>query len=322
MKYKDKFYGVLSFFTLVIVVFSSTTLAKTTPAGQDQLRIQTGTPQRNGDSLFSYTVEWRVDEGLTYRGTGKLFIHGPDKPNPTSDIQFAKSMASALNEGMEQQYPSWRGVLAEHTQDKPEATLSNKSGFSFTSITFRDYTNQRITYDGLDKNFNSARVNLALDLVLSADVDYIEGFTTYKPTDNHHGSIEISIDGGKPVTIKTDGKTTKQLEQEIANALGPATFSSSALFPNLKDSDTRNNKPFDGSEVQLKNLSAKTITIANTDPSLGILTKFKFTDTNQTEKVFDPVVGILLLGLLAAGYFFYARFQAKKLQNETDQSNS
>ena len=318
MKYNNRFIVVLSFFSLVSVIFSQPTLAAITPAGEDQIRIHTGTPKRDGDSLFSYTVEWRIDDGLTYRGTGILFIKGPDQTNPTSDIQVAKTMVSALNDGLVQQYPSWRGVLPEHTQDKPETILSNKSGFSFTSITFKDYSNQKITYDLLDKSFNSAGVSMAIDLVLSADVDYIEGFTSFKPTDDsHQGTIEIIIDDGKPVTIKTDGKTTAQMEQELANVLGSANFSTAALFPNLLDGDKRNNKPFDGSEVQLTNLTAKTITIDINDPSLGVLTKFKFKDTNQSTNVFSPVTVLFILGLVVAGFFIYSLFQAWKQQKDT-----
>lgn len=318
MKYNNKSYPFLSFFTIAALAFSHSVLAAPTPAGQDTLQIQTDTPKRKGDSLFSYTVEWRVDDGLTYRGTGIIFAQGPDKPNSTTNIEFAKKMASALSDGMEQQYPSWRGVLPEPTPNQPEVTLTNKSGFSFTSITFRDYSNQKLTYGLAGKNFNSANISVAIDLVLSADVDYIEGFKIYESKDKkHEGTIDITIGDGEPVSIKTNDKTTKQLEQEIASALGSAVMSTSPLFPNLSDGDTRNNKPFDGSEVQFANLAANSITIDINDPTLGVLSKFKFKDENKSSEIFGPTTVVLLMGLALAGYFGYTRYQASKNQDET-----
>jgi hypothetical protein len=319
MIYNARFSVVLSLFTLFTIIFSHPALAIKTPAGQDKLLIHTGTPKRNGDSLFSFTAEWRVDEGSIYRGTGLLFIKGPDQTNPTTDVQIAKQMVSALNDGMVPLFPSWRGVLPEYTPDKPEVTLSNKAGYSFTSITVRDYANQKLTYEITNGNFNSADISVAIDLVLAASVDYIEGFTVYKPSEKekHQGSIEISIGDDKPIIIKTNNKTTAQLEQEIASALGKANFSTEPLFPNLKDGDTRNHKPFDGSEVQLTNIAASTITIDINDQSLGVLTKFKFKDTNQPSDVFNPMTIIILLGLVVAGYFGYSFYQTKKQHNSS-----
>ena len=323
MKNKNKFSALLSVITLAMILFNQAALAEETPAGQDQLRLHTGTPKRTGDPVFSYTVEWRVDGGLTYRGTGLLFVKGSDNRKPTTDIQIAKNMVSALNDGMVQQYPSWRGVLPENTPDQPELVLSNKDGFSFTHITFRDYTNQKITYDVLGKTFNVADIDMAIDMVFAADIDYIEGFTMAKPkkTDKHQGSIEISIDDDKPVIIKTNGKTTEQLEKEIASALGSAVLSTKPLYPSLKDRDNRNNKPFDGSEVHMTHLPAKSITIDINDPSLGVLTKFKYSDTNQTTEMFDdPVSIIALLGFLAIGFVGFTWYQGRKQRKATDQS--
>ncbi len=117
-----------------------------------------------------------------------------------------------------------------------------------------------------------------------------------------------------------DGKTTKQIEQEIASAMGPAVLSSQPLYPNLKDRDDRNNKPFDGSEIQLLNLSANSVTIDINDPSVGILTKFKYSDNNQSTDLFgDPVTIVALFGLLALGYIGYIWIQNRKKTKETDQ---
>ncbi len=318
-----KFHARYSVFLAFIVLFiasSNQLLAATTPAGQDKLRVSTGEPKRNGDSLFSYTVEWRIDEGVISRATGIFFIKGPDRPKATSDIDVARKMVSSLNDGMEQQYPSWRGVLARNIQGKPEILLTNKSGFSFTSITIRDYSNQRMTFDQVDKTFTAAGIEVAVDLVLTSNVDYIEGFTVFDRSKNsaHQGSIEISIDDGTPVVIQTNGKTTAQLEQEIASALGPAMFSTKPLFPNLLDSDNRNNKPFDGGEVEFTNLAARTITMDINDPALGVLTKFKYQDNNQSSNAFNPMTMIILLGLAVVGFFGYTSYQARKQRNQTD----
>lgn len=321
--YHYRFSAVLAFAALFIAGGIQSAFAVTTPADQDKLRVLTGTPKRNGDSLFSYTVEWRIDEGVTSRATGIFFIKGPDRPKATSDIEVAKKMVTSLNDGMEQQYPSWRGVLAEYAQGKPEMTLANKAGFSFTTVTIRDYSNQKMTFEQMDKTFTESGVKVAIDLVLTADVDYIEGFTIYDPAKNagHQGSIAISLDGGKPVVIKTDNKTTAQLEQEIASALGPAQFSTTPLFPNLLDSDNRNNKPFDGGEVQFTNLAAKTITLDIDDPTLGALTKFQYPDTNQSTDALNPMTMIVLFGLAVAGFFGYTTYQARKQQTDSDASD-
>ena len=323
-KYHAGFSVILSLFVLFIAIFEQTTLAATTPAGKDKLRVITGEPKRNGDSLFSYTVEWRIDEGVLSRATGIFFIKGPDRPKATSDIDVASKMVSSLNDGMEQHYPSWRGVLAKNIPGKPEITLTNKSGFSFTTITIRDYSNQKMIFDQLDKTFAAAGIEVAIDLVLTANVDYIEGFTVYDPAKNaaHQGSIEISIDNGKPVLIKTNDKTTAQLEQEIAAALDSAKFSTAPLFPNLMDSDNRNNKPFDSGEVQFTTLAARTITMNINDPTLGALTKFKYQDSNQSTNAFNPMTMIILLGLAIAGFFGYNTYQASKQRKNADNQGS
>ncbi len=319
-KYHARYTVALSFFVLFIASFNQTAQSATTPAGQDKLRVTTGEPKRNGDSLFSYTVEWRIDEGVISRATGIFFIKGPDRLKPTSDIDVAKKMVSSLNDGMEQQYPSWRGVLARNIQGEPEITLVNKSGFSFTTLTIRDYSNQKMTFDQVDKTFAAAGIDVAIDLVLTSNVDYIEGFTTYDPAKNsaHQGSIEIRIDDSKPVVIQTNDKTTAQLEQEIASALSSAKFSTEPLFPNLMDSDNRNNKPFDGGEVQFTTLAARTITMNINDPTLGALTKFKYQDNNQSTDAFNPMTMIILLGLAIVGFFGYNTYQARKQHNDAN----
>ena len=282
-----------------------------TPANRDNIRIHTSTPKKNGDSLFSYTVQWRIDGSLTYESTGLSFISGPGSIKPTSDVEAAHKLVTALNDGMLKQYPSWSGAAPEQPAGKPEMTVSNKAGFAFTNLTYRDYSNQKLTYDMLGKSFSEARVVVGLDIVLAADVEYLGEFI---PKDLKRvadgGTVEISIDGGKPVSIKTDGKSTEQIEKEIAGKLGSAKLSAKPVFPNTKDGDARNSKPFDGGEEQLTGLSAKSITIDITDPSLGILTKFKFPDDDKPIDVVGPFKTLVILGVIGVlGWFGYTIYR-------------
>jgi len=141
-------------------------------------------------------------------------------------------------------------------------------------------------------------------------VEYLDGFSSTKPRIASQGLIEVSIDNQKPVQIKTDGKTTRELEEELARQLSGSYLSENPLYPGMVTNDTRNNKPFDGSEVQLLNLSGKSIGINITDPSLGVLAKFKFKDENHTVKVMEPrfMLGVLALAaFLAVGYTWVRR---------------
>jgi hypothetical protein len=51
-------------------LLQATYAATSTPASQDSLHIHTGMPKKASDSLFSYTAEWRVDDGKLYHSTG------------------------------------------------------------------------------------------------------------------------------------------------------------------------------------------------------------------------------------------------------------
>jgi hypothetical protein len=280
----------------------------TTPAGQDELHIHTGMPLRTHDSLFSYTVEWRLDDGELYRSTGISFLNAAKIDSNSSSAVITKKLMTALKDGMIQLDPNWRGITLTQTPDQPELIIANKSKFSLTTVTFRDYSNQKISYDLGKKSFQQDGVQIGIDLVYSADVEYLEGFTSKKTLSASTGEIEISLDDHKPLIIKTDGKTTKQLEEEIARQLPGAHLSGKPLYEGMVSSDTRNNKPFDGSEVQLLNITAKSITISVTDPALGVLTKFKFKDENYSVKIVEPRVMIGILGggsLLAVAVIWF-----------------
>ena len=280
--------------------------AVTTPAGQNKLRIHTSLPKKAGESLFSYTVEWRQDSGKLYHSTGMSFLDANKFNESTSAARVAKKLASSIKESMIRLDPSWRGLMVEQPQEQAEFILSNKAGYALTSVVVRDYTNQALTFDLANKNFNTEEVELAFDLVLAADVEYLDKFSGQKSKIASKGDIEIRIDDQKPIQIKTDGKTTQEIEKEIAGQLNTAKLSGTTLVTSQIGKDTRNIKPFDGSEVQLLNLAAKSVSIDITDPSLGVLVKFKFKDETPTMST-EPqsmLVILGLIGLFAAGYFW------------------
>ena len=288
-------------------------LAETTPANQDILRMHTSLPKKAGDALFSYTVEWRLDDEELYRVTGLSFLNAAKFDADTAPGKVTKKIVTSLKDGMIQLDPHWRGINVTQPDDKPELVIANKAGYSLTSAVFRDYSNQLLSFDLQGENFNAAGVKLGLDLVYAADVDYLEGFTSKKSQAASQGNIEIRIDEQQPLLIKTDGKTTPELEAEIARALSQATLSQTPLFAHIVSKDKRNNKPFDGSEVQLLNLAAKSISIEITDPNLGVLMKFQFKDENYSVKVVEPrfMMGALGVFSLIAVLYFWRRSTKK-----------
>ncbi len=280
----------------VFFVQSAWAAIPTTPAGHDKFRIHTGLPKRQHDSLFSYTVEWRLDDGELYRSTGLSFLNASKVDNATGSVHTAKKLHTAIKDALIQLDPNWRGISINHPENLPELIISNKQGFSMTSVTIKDYSNQAMTFDLVDKSFVQEGVQIGIDLVYTSDVEYLEGFSSKKTLSASHGEIEVSIEGQKPVLIKTDGKTTQQLEEELAKLLNKAQTSKTALYEGVLSSDTRNNKPFDGHEVQLLNLSANSISIDVRDPELGVLVKFKYRDENHSVKMIEPR---FMLGFLA-----------------------
>lgn len=278
------------------------------------MRIHTGSPKKTSDSLFSYTVEWRVDEGKRYHSTGLSFLNAKKIDPAAPTAQITKKLVTAMKDGMTQLHPDWRGIVIEQPQDQAELKIANKAGYSLANVTIKDYSNQALRYDlGGGKHFNSEGIQVAIDLVLAADVEYLDNFSAKRSQTASQGDIIIQIDDQKPIQIKTDGKSTRELEQEIVRQLSISLLSETPLVAGVIDKDKRNNKPFDGSEVQLLNLAAKSIAIDITDPALGVLTKFKFKDETGAVNATEPrfmLATLGLIGILAAGYFW--RKNAKK----------
>lgn len=301
--------------TFILMVSASFQVAYgATPYGRDQIRVHTGEAGKPGDTLFALTSRWRIDGDVTYESTGITFVSGAERPKPTTGPGVAKKLAIAMSDGMIKQYPSWRGVEAVNVPGQPEMTISNKEGFSLFKVTFRDYTNGKMTYDLHGKSFSAAKVAVGVDIVYSAAVEYLAAFANVeeKMTEATGGGIDISVDGGQTISVATQGKTTEQIEQAIARKLSSGQISTSVLYDHTTDGDARNSKPYDGSSVHFLNLPAKSITIQVNDPSLGALMKFKFPDEDAPLSLVKPIQFSLLGGAVIALLWFFFGFKPKE----------
>jgi len=298
-------------FTFILAIVASTPITSFAALeGENQLRIQTGTPKKTNETIFSSLVAWKKESGASNKAKGLTFFDGSKAKKITTDIDAAKKIAKSLKSGIDYEAPTARGAKAKYIDNKAEFVLSNIAGFDLTRAVFGDYTNQKLQYSIPEKSFKEAGVDIAIDLVYSKAVEYIDGFSSNVQSQTNGGVITITIDNHSPVEIQTKGKTTKQLETELDKALGKiARFSSQPVYPNIVELKSRNYKPFDGGEVQIFSLQAKSITIDIDDSGLGVLTKFRFPAIDEPEDNFDSsvlsLVGLLLIASL--GYVFYAR---------------
>ncbi len=290
------------------------------PAGQDQIRILTSAPKRTGQTAFSNLIGWR--KGVSYEGraNGLTFINGSDEKKPMSDKEVAHRIVVSSKGAMSYEAPADRGAKVEQVDGKAEILISSKEGFDFTHTTFRDYSNQKLSYNIPGKSFQSVNVGISINLVYSAIVEFVMATTTNKTTKASGGWVKVLIDNDPLIEIKTDGKTTEQIEKELASELkGKGIFSKSSIYPNHVESSSRNYKPFDGGEVQLLRLSANSITIDVNDPSLGVITKFDFPDVNKPVDVASRmpyIIGFTVLAVIAGLVFLNRR----KSSDEEDAS--
>ncbi|NOR81742.1 MAG: hypothetical protein GQ529_13070 [Methyloprofundus sp.] len=299
----------LSIAMLFISTFSLSGTVYSAPAGTNQLRLQTGFSKRTGETAFSYLVTWRKGEEALKDINGLMFVNGTSTPSPSTDVDVAYKITKALNAAVVTRTPLDRGAVA--TNNKSEVIVSNKEGFELTRITTRDYSNQELKYSIPDKTFKAASTGIAIDIVYSAAVEYIAGFSTAVKQETAGGFVSVTIDKNTPIIIKTDGKTTKEIESELADALGSdASFSSTPIYPNFVQIRSKNYKSFDGGEVQIPLLNAKLITIDINDSGLGVLTKFVFTSVKQPVQIISKVPYII--GFLVAGIFGYSFWKKKK----------
>lgn len=303
---KRKTLGLAMLFTSAITLPGITSAA---PAGQHQLRLQTGTPKRSGETAFSYLVSWRKADANLLTANGLTFINGSNTGKPTSDIEIARKISNAVNAGVKIKSPNDRGVTAKYTKNKAEVLVSNNAGFDLIRITIRDYSNQETHYNIPEKSFKAAAVRVAIDFVYSAAVEYVDGFSSGIKQQTAGGTVKVTFDNNTPIEIKTHGKSTKQIETELAEAIGPnAHFATTPIYPNFVELRSKNYKSFDGGEVQLPVLNAKTITIDVNDAGLGVLTKFHFPDINKPADVVGNMPYIIAFLILSVfGYIFYTK---------------
>ena len=298
---------------LIVLFFSTMLLSGNTfalPAGQNQLHLKTSASKREGESAFSYMVTWRKDGANLHRANGLTFIEGQKAKKPTSAIESARKIANAINSSINYDAPQERGAIAKNTNNKAEVLVSNKAGFDLAQITTRDYSNQSLQYTIPGKSFQNANVDVAIDFVYSAAVEYVDGFSSGIKQETAGGWIKVTIDNNAPIEIKTDGKTTQQIEKELAKIMGSdAQFSTTPLYPNFTERKSRNYKPFDGGEVQLRDFKAKSLTIDVNDSGLGVLTKFVFPDVDKPTDVAGNIFNIIgvIIALCLVAWFIYAR---------------
>ncbi len=295
-----------------------------TPEGKDAFMVIPSAPQKPGENLYSITARWRIDQDLTYESSGMAFVKGPKMDTPDTGKSVSHKIAMGLNDGLVDQYPKWRGVLiGEATADdgSDAFNVSNKAGFSFMHIILRDYSNQTTRLVSRASSFKAGAIKLAIDVVSAAAVDnpMAAAMGAQKRSyDSTNGAIEITLGDGKTVRVETEGKESKQIEQELASKINGATASGSSITPHTKDGDARNLKPFDGGEIDLLNLDTNTITISVTDPKLGVLYKFAYLDDNGAGTDFMIMLpGALLLGGLGSLIFITLNNRKKnKAKNE------
>ncbi|WP_428355028.1 hypothetical protein [Methyloprofundus sp.] len=297
----------LSLAMLFFLIFSLSGGAYSSPAGTNQLRLQTGFSKRTGETAFSYLVTWRKGDEALKDINGLMFVNGTETASPMTDVEVAYKMTKALNAAVVTRTPLDRGAIVKNNKSK--LLVGNKDGFELTRITTRDYSNQELKYSIPDKSFKSASTGIAIDIVYSAAVEYIAGFSTAVKKETAGGFVSVTIDNNAPIKIITDGKTTKEIESELADALGSgASFSSTAIYPNFVQIRSKNYKSFDGGEIQIPFLNAQSITIDVNDSGLGVLTKFVFTSVKQPIQIISKVpyiIGFLLTGIL--GYVFWKK---------------
>lgn len=302
--------------TLIILTLTLSGRVYSAPEGKNQLLLKTGISKRVGETAFSYLVSWQKDGSALRQVNGLTFINGTEMPMPTTADDVAYKITKAINAAVVYQSPRDRGAIAKNT--KSEVLVSNQSGFDLTQLTVRDYSNQALQYSIPGKTFKAASAEMAIDIVYSAAVEYIAGFSTGVVQETAGGFVTVTIDNNAPIKITTDDKTITQIERELADALGAgASFSLLPIYPNFEQIRSKNYKSFDGGEVQIPALNAKSIIIDVNDSGLGVLTKFNFTNVKQSSNTVGKVpylFGILIVGIL--GYLFFYKKKPVNTQRE------
>lgn len=251
-----------------------------TPAGQDELRLYTNIPKKEGESVFSISGRWVTKDDLQTGFTALAFIKGPGTLKPDDGLSMAKKIANSVESGMGYMRPNIRGLKQSWVDNSkgPHVIIKNKEEFSITEMTIRDFSNQKLTMETGAESFASSGIEVALDFVDSEAISKVvinrsSKSKTFRATG---GEVIIALGKDKPVTIETANKTLPEIEKAVVKKIG-GSFSSSPIFPqSIEKRDKKNIKPFDGGEVQIGSRTIKTLMIDVTDPSLGVMAKFKF----------------------------------------------
>jgi len=296
-----KISGIVFFISLI----GTANTVQASPVNTQQLQVKTSESKRTGETALSYLVSWRKGESRIYNANGLTFISGTETDEPTSSVDAAYKLEKALNGAIDHDSPHLRGAVAK--ANKSSLTVSNREGFDLTRITVRDYSNQALEYSLAGKDFDTEAIDIAIDIVYSAEVEYMRGFSKGVKKQAAGGFVSLTVDSKAPIKIITDGKSTEQIEKELAAALGAkAQFSTSPIYLNFEQIRSKNYKSFDGGELQISGLKAQHITVDVSDAGLGVLTKFDFT---KVEKPVDIANNLpYLVGLLVAvfGYLFFS----------------
>lgn len=271
----------LVFATFTVTLVSATpTIQAVTPAGLQELRLYTSIPKKEGESAFSISGRWVTEDDLQTGFTALAFIKGPGTLKPDDGPSMARKIASSVKRGMGHMRPNIRGLKQSWVDNTkgPHVIISNKEGFSITQMTIRDFSNEKLTMETGAESFASSGIEVALDFVDSGAISkaVINASSTSKTFRATGGEVIIALDKDKPVTIKTANKTLPEIEKAVIKKIG-GSFSSSPIFPQSKEKrDKKNIKSFDGGEIQIGSRTNKSLMIDVTDPSLGVVAKFKF----------------------------------------------
>ncbi len=233
---------------------------------------------------MSISGRWTTNDGLQTGFTALTFLNGPDRPKPDAARSVAKKVAASVNRGMAELGGSLRGLMVQLAKDagRPHFTITNKEGFAVSKLTVRDFINDKYTSETAAKSFGQQGIKLSFDVAESASVAKV--MIDYSVAENKSfrgegGGIDVTIGNGETVTVDTMDKTTAEIEQALASKLG-GKFSSSPLFPDEREKvDQKNIKPFDGGEVQMESMAAKSFTVEVKDPSLGMINRYQFRES-------------------------------------------
>lgn len=290
-----------------------------TPTGQDELRIHTGNPKQSGESIISVTARWRTDQGLLTGSTSLIIVNGPDRRHSDDGLSIAQKVSKAMKISMIDHHPNMRGLTINVVEDAddPQIVVKNNRGHSFTLLTLRDYTNQKFTVDIGGKSSSKTPVKVAIDLVDASGVDFVDEFNPKSKVQQllraSGGGVNIRMGSGKSRAIKTKNRALEEIEKTIASKVG-GRFRTSPLFADEKERDKRNIKPFDGGDVQFAELASNSFTVELNDSSLGIITRYQFSDAKGSSggaaSNLPLIIVLVLVGV--GGFYYFTSVRTKK----------